>query len=157
MKKTMPSFPLSRKATDLLYRGLETDAEERTKESKRADARFLRYMIVGVVAIAAMSIGGQLWASGTPEAQSARMERQLDAYLLQDTDKDGLLNGAELEAGTNLANPDTDGDGITDARERAAGLNPLNKADAAHDSDGDGLSNGKEVRLGTDPFVKTAR
>ena len=36
-----------------------------------------------------------------------------------DTDGDGVADAAELEAGTDPANPDSDGDGLTDGSEFA--------------------------------------
>jgi len=45
--------------------------------------------------------------------------------LLRDTDGDGLLDGREIEIGTDLLNPDTDGDGLLDGDEAANGRDPL--------------------------------
>ena len=61
-----------------------------------------------------------------------------------DTDRDGLPDAEELQAGTNPLNPDTDGDGLLDGRETTT--SPLDA-----DSDDDGLDDGAEAGLGTDP------
>ena len=65
---------------------------------------------------------------------------------LEDADRDGLTNLAELNLGTGLRNPDTDGDGLLDGREGQYGTNPL-----LFDTDGDGVSDGLEVASGSDP------
>jgi hypothetical protein len=58
-----------------------------------------------------------------------------------DPDGDGLLNEAELAAGTDRLNADSDGDALTDGREvNEAGTDPLNP-----DSDGGGAPDGLEV------------
>ena len=63
---------------------------------------------------------------------------------LDDTDRDGLVDGAETASSPLLA--DTDGDGLTDHREVEAGT-VANRAD----SDGDGASDSWELVVGTDP------
>jgi Leucine-rich repeat (LRR) protein len=69
---------------------------------------------------------------------------------MSDTDKDGLTDLQEYQAGTNPTNTDTDADGMPDGWEVAHGLNALSD-DAQGDPDGDGLSNLAEYRSGTDP------
>ncbi|HSN76016.1 MAG TPA: LamG-like jellyroll fold domain-containing protein, partial [Anaerolineae bacterium] len=57
-----------------------------------------------------------------------------------DRDGDGLLDGYEIEIGSNPAAADSDGDGLNDHFEILAGADP-NLAD----TDGDGLTDGEEV------------
>ncbi len=66
-----------------------------------------------------------------------------------DLDNDGLLDTAELLAGTDPTKSDTDGDGLSDADEvQTHGTDPT-KAD----SDGDGLTDAEEIQsYGTDPL-----
>lgn len=66
-----------------------------------------------------------------------------------DLDNDGLLDTAELRAGTDPTKSDTDGDGLSDAEEvQTHGTDPT-KAD----SDGDGLTDAEEIQsYGTDPL-----
>ncbi len=67
----------------------------------------------------------------------------------KDTDGDGLVDGREMELGTDINNPDTDGDKLTDFDEVTKyGTDPL-KAD----TDGDGLSDYDEIFVyKTDPL-----
>jgi hypothetical protein len=73
-----------------------------------------------------------------------------------DTDADGVLDGAEIAAGTNPlvaegaaagGGGDSDGDRLADADEASFGTDPNTP-----DSDGDGYYDGDEVNLGTDPL-----
>jgi hypothetical protein len=66
----------------------------------------------------------------------------------QDIDGDGLLNTAEVVAGTNPENPDTDSDGMTDGYEIDNDLRPK-LDDANGDLDGDGMTNLQEFLAGT--------
>jgi hypothetical protein len=67
---------------------------------------------------------------------------------LADFDSDGLNNRQEVQAGTDIRNPDTDGDGLTDGQEvNTYRTNPL-----LADTDGDGVNDGLEVRAGSDPL-----
>ena len=91
---------------------------------------------------------------------------------LKDSDRDGLEDAAELEAGTDPLNPDTDRDGLADgidpqpgiwndpdATNACDGLTFLYKiqhgldpaADNSADSDNDGWPDWKEVLAGTSP------
>ncbi|HSR52348.1 MAG TPA: FG-GAP-like repeat-containing protein, partial [Acidobacteriota bacterium] len=45
--------------------------------------------------------------------------------FLEDTDGDGLVNGTELDLGTDPGNEDTDGDGVRDGLELQGGCDPL--------------------------------
>jgi len=66
-----------------------------------------------------------------------------------DSDGDGLLDGVELNLGTDPDNADTDNDGLSDGAEvNVYGTNPLDS-----DTDDDGLSDGAEVNVyGTNPL-----
>ncbi|MFK7895178.1 MAG: FG-GAP-like repeat-containing protein [Myxococcota bacterium] len=67
--------------------------------------------------------------------------------LLDDSDGDGLKDGAEVAGGSDPLNVDTDADGLSDGDEILFGTNFF-----VSDSDGDGLSDGDEVNLfGTNP------
>jgi hypothetical protein len=71
-----------------------------------------------------------------------------NAWLLTDSDQDGLAAWTEYLLGLDPLNPDTNGNGIADGAETHAGsLDGLNP-----DSDGDGLANWEELSRGTDPF-----
>jgi hypothetical protein len=64
-----------------------------------------------------------------------------------DTDKDGLTDEEEAEAGTSILSADTDGDGLFDLEEvKTWKTNPLNP-----DTDGDGFLDGAEVDAGYNP------
>ncbi|MFP6872365.1 MAG: LamG-like jellyroll fold domain-containing protein [Verrucomicrobiales bacterium] len=74
----------------------------------------------------------------------------------EDTDNDGLADGAETDTGTfvsasdtgtNPANADTDNDGLNDGAE----ILTHNTNPHIADSDGDGFSDGTEIANGTDP------
>ncbi len=67
-----------------------------------------------------------------------------------DDDGDGLINGDELLAGTDIFSKDTDNDGLDDKQEVKKETNPLEP-----DTDGDGIYDGAEILLGTDPFTET--
>jgi hypothetical protein len=63
-------------------------------------------------------------------------------YGAFDDDHDNLFNYEELEAGTNVNNPDTDADGLTDYEElKIIGTDPL-----SNDTDGDGIIDGEDQR-----------
>jgi hypothetical protein len=69
-----------------------------------------------------------------------------------DLDGDGLLDGEELEFGTDLFTADTDGGGRTDGDEvHRDGTNPRYPEDDLFDSDGDGIVDRVEQDLGLDP------
>ncbi|MEZ4432250.1 MAG: hypothetical protein R3F65_07535, partial [bacterium] len=84
---------------------------------------------------------------GTNEIFVNRREGVRDS----DTDEDGLTLAEEIELyGTDPENPDTDGDGLLDGREVELGTNPQ-----LADTDGDGLSDGREVdEVGSDPLLR---
>lgn len=65
-----------------------------------------------------------------------------------DSDDDGLLDGAEVALGTNPVDDDSDDDGLLDGEELGLGTDPLDS-----DSDDDGVSDGDEVAGGSDPAV----
>lgn len=69
-----------------------------------------------------------------------------------DSDGDGLLDAAEVEAGTDPLVADTDGDGLEDGAEvNTHGTNPL-----LADTDMDGFGDGTELRTGSDPMVASS-
>jgi serine/threonine protein kinase len=70
------------------------------------------------------------------------------AWLALDDDRDGLLNGQELEFGTLPNVPDTDLDGLSDADE----LNTRKTDPLKPDTDGDGINDGPEVSRALDPL-----
>ena len=55
----------------------------------------------------------------------------------KDSDNDGILDGQEIEDGTDPADYDSDNDGLGDLDEIKEGTNPLNP-----DTDGDGIPDG---------------
>lgn len=66
---------------------------------------------------------------------------------LLDSDGDGLTNAEELEAGTDVGEPDTDSDGLGDREEvKVYGTNPRKV-----DTDGDTFLDGQEVAGGYNP------
>lgn len=67
-----------------------------------------------------------------------------------DVDNDGLVNSAELNAGTSPFLSDSDADGMFDGWEVQFGLNPLVN-DASGNPDGDTLTNFQEFQLGRNP------
>lgn len=69
--------------------------------------------------------------------------------IVLDSDGDGLLDGVEIQNGTDPDNADTDHDGLSDGDEvNIYHTDPLNP-----DTDGDGLSDGDEVHIyGTNPL-----
>jgi hypothetical protein len=72
-----------------------------------------------------------------------------------DTDKDGVADAAEDEAGTDPNNPDSDRDGASDGQEASAGtdgLDPEDKPDA-NDYEMDGVSDILEEIMDTDPVA----
>ena len=87
------------------------------------------------------------WLDNCPDTGNAR---QLDFdgdgrgnACDYDVDDDGLSNQQEVQAGTDLYNPDTDGDGVPDGEDPQ----PL-----VPDRDRDGLSDDDEVASGSDPL-----
>jgi hypothetical protein len=78
--------------------------------------------------------------------------------LNADTDRDGLLDGEEVNAyATDPTRADTDGDYLIDAAELDAGLDPLDPADGNGDNDLDGYNNRVELFAGTDPSFSLSR
>jgi hypothetical protein len=67
---------------------------------------------------------------------------------LADFDSDGLNNRQEVEAGTDIRNPDTDGDRLSDGQE----INQYRTNPLVRDTDGDGVGDGLEVQAGSDPL-----
>lgn len=71
-----------------------------------------------------------------------------NAWLSEDTDADGLSNGAEYRLGSDATSNDTNQDGVQDGDQFEAGAAPTSP-----DTDGDGLPNSTEREQGTDPLV----
>lgn len=65
----------------------------------------------------------------------------------EDADGDLLLDGEEIDLGTDPSNPDTDGDLLLDGEEVEYGTDPNNV-----DTDADGVTDGNEIINGTDPL-----
>ena len=63
-----------------------------------------------------------------------------------DADDDGLTDKAEVNIGTDPADPDSDDDGLGDGDETVIGTDPIDP-----DSDHDGVNDGDETHLGIDP------
>jgi len=90
-----------------------------------------------------LNLAGSENEKNTLKESIAAMEREIAAreaeiiagrkILLADTDGDGLLDGREMEMGTNPLNPDTDGDGLLDGDEAAMGYDPLTPSEFAVD------------------------
>ncbi|GMU65360.1 MAG: hypothetical protein AMXMBFR36_16340 [Acidobacteriota bacterium] len=70
-----------------------------------------------------------------------------NAWLIADSDDDGLSNVRESRLGTDHLDADTNDDGIPDGIQVASGQDPLDL-----DVDDDGVLNGVERQNGTDPF-----
>ncbi len=70
----------------------------------------------------------------------------------QDMDSDGLSNLKEFVLGTYLDIPDSDNDGMLDGWEVQYGMDPLTDT-ARFDTDGDGYSDLNEYLNGTDPSI----
>jgi hypothetical protein len=70
---------------------------------------------------------------------------------IADTDADGLNDGGEMSAGTDVYDTDTDTDGMTDGKEVQFGLSPLDDSDALKDLDGDRIPNLFETANNTLP------
>lgn len=90
---------------------------------------------------------------GDPDDDGLRNHEEIARgtnVTLQDTDRDGLDDGAEVHNyGTDPTTDDTDRDGLTDAREINGRTDPTDP-----DTDDDGLADGAEVNeYGTDPTV----
>jgi hypothetical protein len=67
--------------------------------------------------------------------------------LNPDNDRDGLMDGEEIMAGSSLYNSDTDGDGLSDSDEaKTHGTSPI-----LADSDADGMTDARELVAGTSP------
>ena len=71
------------------------------------------------------SMRGQIDAMREDIARREKAIIENRKILLRDTDGDGLLDGREIEIGTDLLNPNTDGDGLLDGDEVANGRDPL--------------------------------
>jgi alpha-tubulin suppressor-like RCC1 family protein len=69
-----------------------------------------------------------------------------NAWMMEDTDLDGLVNSAEYRLGSDPLDGDSNGDGIGDAAALAG------HDVTCPDADGDGVLNVDEIGLGTDPL-----
>ncbi len=97
---------------------------------------------------------------GVMREQILQMERDVAArekeiiesrkILLRDTDGDGLLDGQEIEMGTDMLNPDTDGDGLLDGDEVSSGRDPLKPDESVIDQSIDPASS---APVGSDVYA----
>jgi alpha-tubulin suppressor-like RCC1 family protein len=92
-----------------------------------------------------LGIGGT--ASATIPTEVGGLKLAENDWLAEDSDGDGLSNGDEVRLGTDALNPDTNADGVLDGAQLALGQDL-----ASQDPDGDGLSSAAELLLGTDPL-----
>jgi len=125
----------------------EATAARATSQSASQQATFEAATAQILESQTATVVAGTVQAIATQEAVAvSTAERQV--WLGEDDDRDGLLNGEELDLGTLTNNRDTDGDGLDDFAElRQFFTRPL-----APDSDYDGLNDGEEVQLGLNPL-----
>ncbi|MFN4942951.1 MAG: Ig-like domain-containing protein, partial [Akkermansiaceae bacterium] len=75
---------------------------------------------------------------------------------IADHDGDGLNDGAEVSAGSDVFDTDTDTDGMADGKEVQFGLSPLDDSDALKDMDGDRIPNVFETANNTLPNSATS-
>ncbi|MGI8673828.1 MAG: hypothetical protein ACR2KD_00855 [Thermoleophilaceae bacterium] len=102
----------------------------------------IKLMLLAVVAMAVLALPGAALAHGSdrdhdklPDRWELRHQFSVHAKsAAADTDRDGLSNGGEYDAGLNPRDTDTDNDGVDDGDE---------------DPDNDGLDNEDEENLGT--------
>ncbi len=94
---------------------------------------------------------GLFLGSGSAALFTSNGQALLDAALRwagdSDPDTDGLGTADEYALGTDPRNPDTNGDGLLDGAAVDAGISPTGL-----DIDGDGVLNADEIARGTDPF-----
>lgn len=89
-------------------------------------------------------------SDGLPDVWELQFFGDLTKTAAADSDGDGVINSAELAAGTNPNAADTDGDGLKDGQEATGGTNPF-----FVDTDADGLSDSVEVlTVHSDPLVE---
>jgi len=111
---------------------------------------------------AIVPVGGQSSEAGTLSHQSGfaagfilqpeTAHGVLPDELNPDNDSDGLADGDEIIAGSNLWKSDTDGDGLSDPDEVLThGTNPTLK-----DTDSDGMDDAHELVAGTSPTNQTS-
>lgn len=86
----------------------------------------------------------------TPSAYDPTVE-DTDGDGLTNAEETGVEGYAEYPGyGTDRKDDDSDDDGIKDGAEVDAGLDPLDPSDAALDNDKDGFTNAQEIEAGTD-------
>jgi hypothetical protein len=101
---------------------------------------------------------GSVWATGSGDASGLGVDTSEagqipgfslapNAWLLGDSDTDGLSNWQEYAAGTDALHWDTNGNGLSDLVDVQRGSPAANP-----DDDGDGVPNSLEQAQGTDPF-----
>ena len=91
--------------------------------------------------------GNDIFAWTTTAVGSNDKKFRVSKYILNDTDKDGIEDEAELILGTSVDVSDSDEDGLTDFEELVLwDLDPLKS-----DTDNDGFSDSFEIQAGFDP------
>ncbi|MCZ6794801.1 MAG: IPT/TIG domain-containing protein, partial [Planctomycetota bacterium] len=135
-------------ATNQTYQEVTADLSEFAGESVRIRFRFTTDG----------SVTGPGWYIDDFQVTGIRAPRLVFLEPHEDADADGLSNAGELARDTDPFDDDTDGDGLLDGAETGTGIfvdvsdtgtDPLNP-----DSDGDGVSDGDEISRGgfpTDP------
>ena len=100
-----------------------------------------------------VALAGDTDGDGIPDDIEVRegLNPNNPADALEDFDRDGLSNRAEIQRGTQIRNADTDADGIADGEEVAAGADGFITNPLLADSDGDGVRDALEIATGSDP------
>ena len=129
-----------------------------------AGGGFVASQLAGAPEFSGIATGGGL-AAGTLASYAWHNRKSRN----QDSDGDGITDGAEMAIGTDPYSKDSDGDGLNDDYEVNSGSDP---GDVSHryyrampeqygmgelehrvgDADGDGITDVEELAIGTDPY-----